>query len=72
MAEWDGHGAEVLPNDPLVPGKLEEWDLAARIADENVAIGKDLDAGKPTNAQLRKVFPLHRPDDFASLIHLDH
>jgi hypothetical protein len=38
-----------LPGDPFVPGNLEERDLAARIADENIVVGQDLDARKPPN-----------------------
>lgn len=72
VPKWNDRGAGALPRDPLAPEDLEERDLATRIADENIAIGQGLDAGKPTDAQFRKVFSLHGSDDFVSPIHLDH
>ena len=72
MPKWNDHDAGALPRDPFVPGNLEERDVATRIADKNVAIGQNLDAGKPTDAQFWKIFSLHGPDDFISPIHLDH
>ncbi|MCX6930582.1 MAG: hypothetical protein NT154_46355 [Verrucomicrobia bacterium] len=55
VTKGDIHGARASPDSPYVSGKLEKRNPAVRIAAENVAVGKDLDAGKPADAQFRQV-----------------